>query len=299
MLYFTDVNELINELLNVLPLSTEEKIKWEQQKGFKSLGLASEIFYETINPDDFKNIDEVKQFIAKNSNYIELVLENGEYSVETKFHNNPLRFFMNSDNMYQIGDRCFKVLEKGIVSASIQNQEKLKNIDDNSFAQFMDDTDFHFSKSAEPSLKSTSSVCANGGSGVSEPFGRYRTKIKIWPDYFDDYFYGSIAASFYKAECQIKTLGIWWAHQTTLYTSVNTQMVYWDATINRTRTVNTSDNYSSPSLESSVERFSGFISWSLTGLDPNPYFNSYYGICTSDAGVGQLNEGLVEISCSN
>ena len=41
MLYFTDVNELINELLNVLPLSTEEKIKWEQQKGFKSFLVSS------------------------------------------------------------------------------------------------------------------------------------------------------------------------------------------------------------------------------------------------------------------
>jgi hypothetical protein len=297
VLCFNNFAEFENELKSVLTLNTEEKVKWEQQRGFKSLGVAAEKFYDTIEPDAFKSLDEVKAFVEKNRKVIQLVVKNGEYSVVPIYSNNPLRFFINEEGLFLIGNEAYKVLGNGMFSTAIQNVDKLKIIDEENKNSFMNDQDLKYSTLIGENLKSTS--CSNGGSDESLPITTgsktYRTTINIWPTYFDDY-QGSIAASFYSAGCQVRTLGIWWNHKTTVYTNVSTQLVYTDMA-NGLTIVNTSDTYTSPTLVYSVDRFAGYISSILTGYDPNPYFNSYYGRCTSDAGVGSNGEGKVEISC--
>ena len=98
--------------------------------------------------------------------------------------------------------------------------------------------------------------------------------IEIKADHWDDYYSGSIAASWYKVKCQVKRLGIWWGHSTTINSEVTAQLVYIDRVHGYT-TVNTSDDYTASSVKY-IERYSGFISDVLTGWDPEPYFNKYY-----------------------
>lgn len=284
ILTFNSVEEFNNELNNVLKLSIEEKTKWEQQKGFKSWGLSSEKFYETINPESFKDLNEVKEFVKKNSNYIQLIQEEGEYSVEIKYYNNPLRFFMNEDNLLQIGDRAYKILEKGMVSSSIQNLNKLNEIDEISFDQFKDDPDLYYSKKNKQTMKSTS--CNPGDSEIGDKTyfrtSYYRTCIEIRPEYYDMYG-GTLASSHYNARSQIRTLGIWWGHNSTITANVTAELVYWDAIQNRLTTVSTHDEYSSPTHVMRIDRYSEYICSYLTGYDPNPYFNNFECYADNDA----------------
>jgi hypothetical protein len=284
ILTFKNIEEFNTELNNVLKLNTEEKTKWEQQKGFKSFGVAAEKFYETINPDEFKDVEEVKEFVSQNAKYIQLINEDGEYSVEIRFYDEPLRFFINEENIFQIGERAYKVFEKGMISTSVRNMNKLKVIEEINFEQFKNDPDLIFNICNEQDYKSVSSDCSdptygNEGGGYDEscviqPYNKkYRTNTEIRPKHWDDYVYGSIAASWYRVECQVKTLGFWWLHSTTISSEVTAQLVYTDR-VHGLTTVNTSDSYTGSSI-SYIERYSGFISDILTGWDPEPYFNSY------------------------
>lgn len=109
--------------------------------------------------------------------------------------------------------------------------------------------------------------------------------------------YGSIASSFYRAECQIRTLGIWWLHQTTLYTNVTTELGFYNH-FEGPQVVTTQElNGEYPNTQF-VERSFNYVADILTGWDPEPYFNSYNGSCYSNAGVGSNNQGKVSLICN-
>jgi len=281
ILTFKNVEEFNNELTNVLKLSNEEKIKWEQQKGFKSFGVAAEKFYKTINPDEFNSADEVKAFVRKNSKYIQFVDEGGEISVETKFYNEPLRFFINYESIFQVGERVYKVLENGVVATSLQNLEKLKAIDNSNLYQIEEDSDLSFLNNENmKSIETTCSGNSGGGYCASEPltidYGSYkktyRTTIEIRPKHWDDYYSGTVAASWYYARCQVRRLGIWFGHETSIYINVTAQLDYWHRLYGQT-IVPANETYVEEAM--SLERYKGFIASDLTAYDPSEHYNSF------------------------
>jgi hypothetical protein len=70
------------ELSTVLEMSTSEKVNWAERKGFTSYGVEADIFYESVDPDKFKNEEEIIAFVEK-SKCLEIVNEcDGEKSVQ-------------------------------------------------------------------------------------------------------------------------------------------------------------------------------------------------------------------------
>jgi hypothetical protein len=132
MLYFETVEEYNTELNKVIKMNESELTQWEKSKGFISLGIEAERFYKSIDPNKFKSNDEIKQFVDENSSYLQLIEDkNGELELETKFFNRIERYFLNKDNMFQIGDSVYKVFESATIIASTADIDILSQVSDN------------------------------------------------------------------------------------------------------------------------------------------------------------------------
>ena len=104
ILTFATIDEFNETLQKVNSMKPEERIAWEKEQGFKSYGTICDEFYKTVNPESFKNIDEVKIFVKKNSDKIELYTSSdGEIYCITKYFKNPKRYLLNKDKQYKIG----------------------------------------------------------------------------------------------------------------------------------------------------------------------------------------------------
>lgn len=100
----------------VIALTKEERELKETKQGFKSFGTICQEFYETINPDQFKNIEELKMFVAENSEYLQLIPEqNGEYTLEVIAYDNPYRYLVNENREVKIGEKKYKLMETSLV----------------------------------------------------------------------------------------------------------------------------------------------------------------------------------------
>jgi hypothetical protein len=156
MLYFENFDEFTKEMTKVQKMSLEEKIKWQESKGFKSLGVESDILYESINPSDFKDLEEIKQFVAKNSKYLQLIEENDEFSVEPIIQHCPFRYIVNNNHMFQIGENVYKAFDDITVSTDLKYQEEFKSMSLDAALLVSNGQNIEFNTSR---LKSASYVC--------------------------------------------------------------------------------------------------------------------------------------------
>jgi len=126
---FKDAEEFENDMKAVLSYNVAELKKWEEKRGFISLGRMADELYFSIVPENFKSQDEVKQFVANHKDLLQLIPEeNGEYTLEVVNYNDPKRYFYNKDSMYGIGTYVYKGLEEGTISAPKELTEKLANM---------------------------------------------------------------------------------------------------------------------------------------------------------------------------
>ena len=109
ILTFSTQEEFTNTMDKVNAMSKVQRLNWEKEQGFKSFGTICDEFYETINPEQFKSIEEVKSFVAKNADKIELYTSSdGETYCVTKDFRNTKRYLINRDKEYKIGVTTYK-----------------------------------------------------------------------------------------------------------------------------------------------------------------------------------------------
>lgn len=123
-----DYNAVINKTIS---LNHDELKVYEESLGFKSFGRKCEEIYYSINPDQFNSFEEIKEYVEKHSEYLVLLKdENDEYTVEYSLYNNPTRYIVNENKMYQLGENVFKVFEKDYAYTNIANIEELFHLDE-------------------------------------------------------------------------------------------------------------------------------------------------------------------------
>ncbi|MEA4935787.1 MAG: hypothetical protein VB102_03995 [Paludibacter sp.] len=111
-------------------MSEPERLEWERQQGFKSFGTICDEFYETIDPERFKSIQEVQGYVAQHNDKIELYTSsNGEIYCVTRDFNNTKRYLMNGNREYVIGSVIVKdeestQSEKAFISSNNLGQQK-------------------------------------------------------------------------------------------------------------------------------------------------------------------------------
>jgi hypothetical protein len=211
-LVFNSSKDLVTTISKTLSMSLIELKEMEEAKGFKSFGRECDEIYSKIVVENFKSKDELLKFVNDNGKYIQLIVENGDTSIETRYNTSVYRYIMNSDKMYQVDKIVFKELENGVVSTSINNIEELKNINDDNVLSFQSNSNFHVILNTSKSLlKSTNGTC--GDYSEFSTNGNERVVLKLSSEVFYDYPLGVPYQSYlqfhYQSYAQKRTLGIW------------------------------------------------------------------------------------------
>jgi len=129
ILTFKTVDEFNETVQKVNSMKPEERIAWENSKGFKSFGTICDEFYKTIEPQNFKTIEDVNTFVASNSDKIQ-IYENkaGDKYCEVQEFDNSARYLMNEDRMFIVGDSVIKEFSEGRVSTNVANIDVLRKV---------------------------------------------------------------------------------------------------------------------------------------------------------------------------
>ncbi len=157
---------------------------WEDTHGFKSFGRVCDEIYDNAQPEKFTTIAEFNDLVSKESKYLYLdKLPNGELSLEKRLNMNENRYFINSDNVFQIGQTVYKVLEKGVASTKAENAHKLQNINNENLYSFLNQSEFELTNGVMGSrlgkvLKDAQYDCGNTASRT-ESSGNDQTRMKI------------------------------------------------------------------------------------------------------------------------
>lgn len=127
---FNDAEEYVSTIRFLYKANHEERIAWEESKGFVSLGRASDEMYLSLNKEKL-TVEDLRKIIDLYPGYFQLLQEeNGEYTFESALWDNIDRYLVNKDMIYQIGNTVYKVLNSGTVSSSLRNEAELKLIND-------------------------------------------------------------------------------------------------------------------------------------------------------------------------
>lgn len=217
ILKFGSYNEFKKELEYITSATFEEKQKWEESKDFVSFGRASDEFYLSLDPEKL-NIEKLKGIVEQNPEYLILLKgEDGEYTLESAFWDNPLRRFINQDKLYQIGETIYKLFSFGTVSTNEYNIKKLKSITENNYLSFKNDADLLFinSHSSDKILKDGQYNCGKDiEDRVTNGNNRIYIHVHNWNWDFEDNNFpsedGTMNRTRYNVRPYKKTLGIWY-----------------------------------------------------------------------------------------
>ncbi len=128
ILTFKTTEEFNTTVQKVNSMKIEERSAWEKSQGFKSFGTICDEFYATIEPQNFKTIEQVNDFVFANSDKIQIYKNAaGDPYCEVQEFDNSARYLMNKDKMYIVGLTVVKQFAEGTVSTDIANIEVLKN----------------------------------------------------------------------------------------------------------------------------------------------------------------------------
>lgn len=118
ILTFATQEDFENTLAKVNAMTKDQRMTWEKEQGFKSFGTICDEFYETINPEIFKSSDEVKTFVAKNSDKIEFYTSSdGETYCVTKDFKNPMRYLINKNQTCKISNKIISFAKTDLFSS--------------------------------------------------------------------------------------------------------------------------------------------------------------------------------------
>ena len=212
---------------NVLAMNSEELKNYEESLGYKSFGRASEEFYRNIEMDEFKSKEGIVSFVEKNSHYLQLIDdENGEFELETKFYNNPQRYFLNKNKMFEIGNSLYKLIEEGTIVCSSENIEMLKQIGDHNIDAFKKDTlNLKFiPNNIEENIGSLKDATYNCGTQetLRKTDGRDRLKV-----FLKVYIYGAYVKTKVLIRPYKKTWGVWYHCRRTIKANIKIATDYY------------------------------------------------------------------------
>nr|MBP7509046.1 hypothetical protein [Prolixibacteraceae bacterium] len=237
-------------------------------------------FYKTINLEKFKNIDEVKEFASQNKDYIELVHKNGVYTLETRFYNNPARYFLNSDKIFQIENNVYKLFDSGSISTKIENINKLKEINNDNYEAFKNDSDLIYSENKNLNLKSVSSACGTEMTDdVKQQVGDYWYMTRLSIECGEEYRPGNKDVYFKCKATSYKRgfLWIYYYYVSDISVNINTFLSY--NSDSGSNLYNYRTSWVSHGVSSTEGKYSINAS-TYESFETNVSFNSYY--CTAN-----------------
>ncbi len=127
---YEDYKKAVNETAHMTP---EQLNSWQQSLNFKSFAVEALNRYYSFDFEQVESRLDLDAFIEANSNYLQLVEQDGDFYLETKLYDQSDRFLVNHDGILQIGDKLHKVFETGRILADQDNYETLKMLAEQDF----------------------------------------------------------------------------------------------------------------------------------------------------------------------
>jgi hypothetical protein len=194
-------------------MSHEERSSWEKANGFASFGSKCDELYFSINPEKFQTQEELFAFVEKNSDYLQLIEdETGEWTLETKLHVNPMRYFANEKMIFQIGDDVVKVFETSSVKTQMNNVDELIQLSSSNFDEYEESGRFSLFNQVDPmsvlNLKDATHNCGTDRDDRATS-GKERIYLRISMERLDTSF-GPLVQSSYMIRPYYKVLGVWY-----------------------------------------------------------------------------------------
>lgn len=113
--YFAD-DATHNDIRNkVLAMNLDELRAYEDSLGYCSFGRKCDEIYNNIDEDEFLSEEDITKFVEMNSEYLQFIDIDGELYLETVLYDNPNRYLINDDKVFQIGEYVYKVFADGMV----------------------------------------------------------------------------------------------------------------------------------------------------------------------------------------
>jgi hypothetical protein len=129
---FNSDDDVLAEVNKISEMSFVDLCAYENSIGFNSFGKNADFAYDILKEQDenFKSIADVRNALTTHSEYLQLLENNEEYTLETKLYDSPFKYIVNNEKMYQVQDTLVKVLENAVISAPIENYEILLSLDE-------------------------------------------------------------------------------------------------------------------------------------------------------------------------
>ncbi len=278
LLSFKNAETLNEEINKVLAMNYNELKAYEESKGYESFGRKCDEIYNSINPEDFKSLDEIKSFVEKYNEYLIMVDEgNGEFSVETVLESNPYRYFINTNKLFQVNNSVYKLFEDGIVSTDVNNISQLATMTNKEILNIENNDKFRFMPahtSNDPDLKNALVNCGYGKSDTKTD-GNNRTKVEFGLYYLDTYDIDGNKMTIFENRVLVKpqkrTLGGWFGCERTIYCDFKIAVDYettsgWERDYYRVR------EWPKKTTKVEVVLEGGIVSWGYWSR-----YNMYYG----------------------
>ncbi|WP_132430944.1 hypothetical protein [Natronoflexus pectinivorans] len=161
---FSSFEEYV-EMRNAVPeFGAEERIAFENEHGFISMGRISDEFYDRIDDEAFETKEEFVAFINENDRYLVLKEDEDGLSVYSRFYSNADRFFANEDGYFVVDSLVFRVFENGTIYSHIKNGDELIRVCEDNLSNIVQDNDklFYYYEALDINLlKSSSLVCTD------------------------------------------------------------------------------------------------------------------------------------------
>jgi len=218
LLIFTNTSDYTEALNTVISLNSQDLKAYEESRGYKSFGRTCDELYSKINPERFKNTEEVKDFVKINKKYFQLIEdENGELILETRLFKDPNRYLINKEYMFQVSNIVYKVLDDVVLATELANISTLRLIDEKNVISYKNNPSIQFlSSNSELVTPGKKDAAYNCGTAVDEyeSDGNDRTHMWLTCSEYPAYDPFGLPITRFNSKVLIRpykrTLGIWY-----------------------------------------------------------------------------------------
>jgi hypothetical protein len=215
---FPTAEALSIELSHVLSLDIEDLIKYEKTNNISTFGRqCDEVYCSIIEIDTLLDEIKVSRWINKFPNFLELTQnDEGEMYFLPKLSNNPLRYIVGANRIYQVGDSSLcKIFNTGMLYTSTENVAILATIEEEDLGNLTRTPDFLFVPSFSEDVSNRTT--GNLGWNYTKSTTKNKDRLKVAVNGFS--IIGLGKSIMYEVNVETrpykKTLGIWyWCSRT-------------------------------------------------------------------------------------
>ncbi|MBQ8703315.1 MAG: hypothetical protein IJ524_02940 [Bacteroidales bacterium] len=104
---------------------------YQKNKGFVSIGAIADVFFDSLDLDEFKSLDILLSFYDGNRDMLDTcMMENNEIAIVPKWFFSEFRYVANANGMFAVGDNVFKIFKQGLVYAERTYVQELTSFTD-------------------------------------------------------------------------------------------------------------------------------------------------------------------------